>query len=734
MSSDFRPFPIKQFQTGQNTYLQPWIRPEDAFDPMVNAYVYRGSIYKRNGYIPLGTAGANAPGTAGHLIYRDFLASGNGGKTYSGTLTLIPIFPGTFGPTDGIESFTDNGSGTLTGSAGGTGTINYTTGAWSLSFNANVANGVDIYASFIPNLATVRPIMGLKLYTNETTDQSTLIALDTRRATRFDNASQSFLPITAVEQELWIGDGSSTSITINSNWSAVSPYTQILTHFSISITDGTSTITDNGSGGLSASGNFAAGGTVNYGTGVFTLNFTTAPATTVTITLTATLTGDYFTGNYSNFFNSTNWLNDLYLTNNKDPITLFNGTTLSRPPFAVTMAHQISFTNDIAFALDVKVYKNRLLVMRPTLVGAGGIPNAQRIYWSFINFPTNLVSDAAGNGGFLDAPTDDFLQCSEFLRDILVVFFTNSSWIFRFTNNDFDPFRFDKVNNSKSINAAYASISYDERCTAMGAKGLVACDGVNVQRYDIPIIDFFETINQNFFEQCFGIRFDTTNQSWMLYPLASSETTPPATQALIYNFAENTWAIFAPSVSMSCLGTYFVSGDATWASFAAGTPLGTTYPNWMSADFAWDDFLDLNLSPELLGGGSDGVVYLLGQGDSDNGTAFNCNITSKQWNPFIDTGEKVQFGYIDFYYVINETAVLELNFFLDNDESPTMTRFVTLDGEPNANKNMKRIYINSVGEFVRMTISVPLVPLPFTGSFQILGLVLWARPAGRLTP
>lgn len=37
--------------------------------------------------------------------------------------------------TDGTESFTDNGDGTLTGSAGGTGTINYTTGVYALTFN-----------------------------------------------------------------------------------------------------------------------------------------------------------------------------------------------------------------------------------------------------------------------------------------------------------------------------------------------------------------------------------------------------------------------------------------------------------------------------------------------------------------------------------------------------------------------------------------------------------------------
>ena len=36
-------------QTGLYDYLQPWIRPQDAFEPLVNAYIYRGVLQKRNG-------------------------------------------------------------------------------------------------------------------------------------------------------------------------------------------------------------------------------------------------------------------------------------------------------------------------------------------------------------------------------------------------------------------------------------------------------------------------------------------------------------------------------------------------------------------------------------------------------------------------------------------------------------------------------------------------------------
>src|ERR1700678_767543 len=82
------------------------------------------------------------------------IATGNGGTAYSGTLTAFPISQGSLSITDSVETFSDNGAGLLTGSAGGTGTIVYTTGVWSVTFNAAVATGVAIEATYTTNLQT----------------------------------------------------------------------------------------------------------------------------------------------------------------------------------------------------------------------------------------------------------------------------------------------------------------------------------------------------------------------------------------------------------------------------------------------------------------------------------------------------------------------------------------------------------------------------------------------------
>lgn len=69
-------------------------------------------------------------------ITNEALATGDGAtRTFTGSLAQDFIVGRSINNiTDGVETFTDNGMGVLTGSAGGTGTINYTTGAYSVTF------------------------------------------------------------------------------------------------------------------------------------------------------------------------------------------------------------------------------------------------------------------------------------------------------------------------------------------------------------------------------------------------------------------------------------------------------------------------------------------------------------------------------------------------------------------------------------------------------------------------
>ena len=80
----------------------------------------------------------------------EVLGTGNGSTAaFSATLENAPAEPGSVSVTDGVETFSDDGHGRLTGDAGGSGTVNYGTGALAATFNANVADGTDVTAGYV---------------------------------------------------------------------------------------------------------------------------------------------------------------------------------------------------------------------------------------------------------------------------------------------------------------------------------------------------------------------------------------------------------------------------------------------------------------------------------------------------------------------------------------------------------------------------------------------------------
>lgn len=745
--SSYQPFLIGQgqYKTGLFQYLHSWIKPEDAFDVLEDAYVYRGSLFKRNGMVTY-------PG-GGYLYYIDTvqLAVGNGFTTnFTGTLAHIPLANGftitfsgvTMGGGTVLTATATIASGTvvLTGtllSAFVLSVINGTTGGYSITTTAALASGYPLMVSYTyapTQLSTPlnNPIMAIKTFINQTDNTKQLVVCDTRRACFYNLTTMMFVPLNQIQQTDFstvIADGTG-PFTITTGWVNLAPYT-------VSIYDGTTTVTDNGIGGYAASGNFANTTTVNYATGVITLNLTgTANAS---YTITATLQGDYFTGNNTNFFNATNWQPSdtakayLYLTNNVDRITTYDGTYLSRLNYYVQFADQATFTNGITTCLDIKVYKNSLLLFRPTNA-KNAVLEPQSIRYSAPFLPQNLVADITGNGGLVDVPTGDWLFAASFLRDAIVIFFQDSTWLFRYSGSAFDPFRVDKLNVSRSTNAPYAAVSYDSKCTSAGNKGLIHCDGNTVERYDIAIIDQFLQIEPVAFGQCFSQKFDSINQTWMLFPEVGAgggnNDQLTSNQILIYNFLENTWAIY--NNPLSCLGIYQTTSDLTWADFAPDSgsiAAGYVWEGWTNA---WTAYQNLADQPALLGGDQKGFVYQLDTGNTDNGQVFSIDVTTKRLNPFITQGEKATFGYLDIYYNVAPSVVLTINFYINGSSAPDLQRQITLDtptNDPYDQFAWKRIYINIVGQFLQIGITDN-----GSNTFGILGMVLYAKPSGRLTP
>lgn len=113
-----------------------------------------------DGVYPVGlllTRNAADTGRPLQVVTGEVLDAGDGNtKAFGGVLAAaLPVQPGTVVVTDGVEAFADDGCGRLTGDAGGSGTVNYATGAVAVTFNANVVNETDIEVSYVTRVDAV---------------------------------------------------------------------------------------------------------------------------------------------------------------------------------------------------------------------------------------------------------------------------------------------------------------------------------------------------------------------------------------------------------------------------------------------------------------------------------------------------------------------------------------------------------------------------------------------------
>src|SRR6187455_1067115 len=146
-------------QGGLEQDVKPAFLPENAFPLLENAYVYRNRVVKRlcNSLV----------GRLRRFLTAQNLGNTDGAGNFSGNIISIlgleagaTIQQGTISITVGAQVFEepDPPDGTLSSVGGGTGTINYATGALTINTNPDLAGvAVMIDFGYFPNL----PVMGI---------------------------------------------------------------------------------------------------------------------------------------------------------------------------------------------------------------------------------------------------------------------------------------------------------------------------------------------------------------------------------------------------------------------------------------------------------------------------------------------------------------------------------------------------------------------------------------------
>jgi len=696
-------------------------------------------------------------------------------KTFTGTLLVLPVVAnlkesspfvyGTISVAAGTAetfAYTSDFSATeitLTGSAGGTGRINITTGVFTITFNTapplSIYSSVFIIIDFTPLSTTA--IMGIKQYYQDTGGQEVLV-FDEKRVGKIVNnvgilAAQSgaLQAVTELPHDYYIAQfyttpGGAQTFTGVLAGAPFVPGTIAISEFTAAgVPVPGNTITDNGQGKLQGAN--VTSGSINYITGAVTFTLSASTATNV-YDFTGGFYDDLFTGGISNFFSLTNYQYNAFFTNNIDPPFYYDGISVhylnTNVSVKLTTASGGVPVYDITRVLHVFTYRERLLLMNVLMNGVGA-PND--IWWSTAGAPLDFTNDEN-----LPAPTSEAIRLFGYINTDLIVRFANSERVFRYTADAFSPFRWDSTNNIWACDTQYSAINYDSWFSSIGKPAIVGSDGVNVKRVDEIIPDFTDPtrlaqqtpvpfMSQTSIGQCYGERFDDEKEGWLCYnssPQDQSEVTA-SDNVLAFNYLDQTYAVY--QFPFSCLGFGKIVNVPTWS---------TTFTTWQDMDVTWDSYLQQSNALVDLAGDQFDTVFELNTGNSlgDETTPVLMSVITKNFNPFIEEGELCRFGYVDLFVSAYNTTTLRVQFYL-NDElyvdgsgnpagyyQETILNFATMDSMSSANqtKVWKRIYVGATGKShtIRLYQNAADFGTSLDQPVYVHAMVLYMKPAGRI--
>lgn len=323
-----------------------------------------------------------------------------------------------------------------------------------------------------------------------------------------------------------------------------------------------------------------------------------------------------WTGTDSQFFwpanyrgaNSFNTI--LFVTNNSstDGVRYWDGSTW----VAFQPLWKVGAGNIIKGCRLIISFKNRLLFLNTFERdnGTGVTSNhPNRCRYSQNGDPTVSATswlegpETPGKGGFVDAPTQEFIISARILRDRLVVFFERSTWELVFTGNNILPFRFQRINSELGAESTFSTVLFDKVLLGVGNVGIHACNGANVERIDNKIPqEVFDFHNGNDgVERVYGIRDYTAELVYWALPASLGDPTFP-TRVLVYNYRNKTWSLNDDSIT--CFGYLQNLNDETWE---------VATQQWQERTDTWQGAVNQSEHRNVIAGNQQGYTFLIDQ-------------------------------------------------------------------------------------------------------------------------
>ncbi len=471
-------------------------------------------------------------------------------------------------------------------------------------------------------------------------------------------------------------------------------------------------------------GAFTANGTVIFQRGTITGTFDSSnqlfesgtPANIIGNAKTAGNDGEW-TGDNTKFFWIENWTlsgaSRTYITNNKDPLQIFNGTDLFQLSIDIGLDSARAGNNDVNSALLVFVVKERIVIFR---TNENGTDFNQRARWSTIKDPQSWPTSS-----FKDAPTEDFIISADFLGDDLYVWFENSVWRFAWTGDSTNPFEWQRVSSQDGAVAQMSLTVRNNLQRAIGPTKILANNGNAVGPIDQKIPDVVLEWNPD--SAAFSFGADVEEERQINYTYATAETTANADgnkypdRILVQNYEDNNWAVYRHEVH--AMGFSSLESDVAWDLDDA----------WEDIDFSWNTGATVSGFPFTIIGDHVGVVFQMNTGGADDGSAIEFNAKTPRFNPYSKQGKLANFWKVEFLCDVDPDISFDVEFFLNSDTTKYKTTTITTTAIDGADtKAWYAAFANTTGTFHSLNLTNNAVG----NRPRIHAMRFWFKPVGRV--
>lgn len=662
---------IGNFGQGQKTNREAFAIDNDAFPYLYNFYTWRGRVKRKRGTILLGRLRIQGS-TATGLNHGTGTLSGGAGNliTSFSSSADASVVPGSVTIVTGGNTYTEPSTpdGTLVGSPAGSGTINYGTGAFTIS-GGGASNFTATFDTY-PNL----PVMGLRDFASSTTSAEfpLLLAFDTKNSYQFNQnvTPKKFYNTTFFKKSQVPFQWSGADYKLF--WSTNFPATN-------STTSGSLWATNNVPGFNFLKGSYDSGSGTNLITFILkngSANFTTLVVgdqlwfnewTTGGSTISG-LTGEVENADFASIgkyrikFASAQTAAGIgiaqMLTNTipgQDGIKWYDGdpTAGTGIPAAtgfgwVNFAPPLTSSNTaiddlpsnlyyLVGALAIVPFKDRLIFFSPWVQTSSGsaIQLQDTAIWSWNGTPyysspvpsgqtfdaRAYYVDQTGLAGYLSVGTSKPIASVSINEDALIVGFGGLGLKSRFiyTGDDINPFLFFAINSEYPSTSLFSVITMDQGVLDVGNYGICITDQQSSQRIDLQIPDSIFTIQlaNNGLNRINATRDFQNEWVYFSYPVNNSSWKFP-TQTFLYNYRDQTWAVFYEN--FTCHGTFRSSTGFTWQTIP--------FSSWDTWRVPWNSSVGTELSPQTIAGNPQGFVLIKGSGTGEGASGNIADVSN----------------------------------------------------------------------------------------------------------